>query len=121
MRLKTLPSIKDKKRYVFFEILSSESLEFPEVKNSVMNSLLNWLGEKAFASAKPRVIRNLWNSKERRGIIQCSHKFVNEVKTGLALIHQIGDHRVIFRTLRVSGTIKSGKKKKCEVINKYKV
>jgi len=36
---------------------------------------------------------------------------VDLVKVGLALIHQIGDQRVIFQTLRVSGTIKSGKKK----------
>jgi RNase P/RNase MRP subunit POP5 len=33
------------------------------------------------------------------------------VKVSLALIHQIGDSKVIFQTTRVSGTIKAGKGK----------
>ncbi|HDD72496.1 MAG TPA: hypothetical protein ENG00_00225 [Candidatus Aenigmarchaeota archaeon] len=57
------------------------------------------------------IYRNLYNRKEQTGFIQCSSKFADHVKIAINLIHQIGDQRVIFQSLRVSGTIKSGKKK----------
>jgi RNase P/RNase MRP subunit POP5 len=109
MKLKKLPSQKERKRYVFFRLHSSMKLEFNDVRNAITNSMLNWMGEEGFAKAKPWVIRNLWKGKE--GVVQCSHRHADEVKVSLALIRQIGDAKVVFRTLRVSGTIKSGKDK----------
>jgi ribonuclease P/MRP protein subunit POP5 len=111
MRLKKLPSMKEKKRYVVFRIHSEEKVDFPNMRNAVWNSLENWLGERDLAQANVHIIKNLWDSREQKGFIKCSHRFVDEVKVGLGLIHQIGDSRVIFQTLRVTGTIKSGKKK----------
>lgn len=109
MRLKKLPSQKERKRYVFFRVHTGEGLVFQGVRDAIMNSLLNWMGSEDFARAKPWVIKNLW--KANGGVIQCSHRYVDNLKVGLALIHQIGDSRVVFQTMRVSGTIKSGKKK----------
>ncbi|MEE9323750.1 MAG: Rpp14/Pop5 family protein [Candidatus Aenigmarchaeota archaeon] len=109
MRLKKLPSQRERKRYVFFRVHTSGNIDYPVVRNAVMNSLLNWMGSEKFARAKPWVIKNLWKANE--GVIQCSHKYVDDLKVGLSLIHQIGDLRVVFQTTRVSGTIKSGKSK----------
>ena len=109
MRLKKLPSQRESKRYVFFRVHSSEGLGYPEVRDAVMNSLLNWMGSEEFARAKPWLIKNLW--KANSGVIQCSHRYVDDLKVSLALVHQIGDSRVIFETMRVSGTLKSGKRK----------
>ena len=109
MRLKKIPSQRERKRYVFFRVNSGYELGYPEVRNAVMNSLLNWMGSEKLAKAKPWVIKNLW--KANSGVLQCSHKYVDDVKVGLALIHQIGDSKVVFQTLRVSGTLKSGKSK----------
>jgi RNase P/RNase MRP subunit POP5 len=41
---------------------------------------------------------------------------VDKIKVSLALIHQIGDSRVVFQTLRVSGTIKSGSTAKPDTV-----
>ncbi len=113
MRLKKKPSLKEGKRYIVFRVHSSEkeSVTYDNVKDAVWNSLEHWLGEQDLAQANVRLIRNLWDGKNETGFLQCSHRYVDLVKVGLALIHQIGDQRVIFQTLRVSGTIKSGKKK----------
>ena len=111
MKLKRLPCLKEKKRYIVFRVHSEERIEYPNMKNAVWNSLENWLGERDLAKANIHIIKNLWNSSERTGFIKCSHRFVDEIKVGLGLIHQIGDSRVIFETLRVTGTIKSGKEK----------
>jgi RNase P/RNase MRP subunit POP5 len=109
MKLKFLPSQKERKRYVFFSIHSSMPVPFAEGKDAINGSLLGWMGNSSFARAKPWVIRNLWTPKG--GVIQCTHRYVDDVKLSLALIRQIGDAKVMFRTTRVSGTIKSGKEK----------
>ena len=102
--------MRPRKRYIVFKVHSEQKLAYENVRDAVWNSLENWLGERDLASAQVRIIRNLWDAKAQKGFVQCSHKYVDPVKVGLALIHQIGDSRVIFQVLRVSGTIKAGKK-----------
>ncbi len=109
MKLRKMPTQRERKRYVFFSVHSSAKLEFGEVRNAITNSMLNWMGEEGVAKAKPWVIRNLWTQKS--GVVQCSHRHVDDIKVSLALVRQIGDAKVVFRTTRVSGTIKSGKEK----------
>ena len=109
--MKSLPSLKSKKRYIVFEIISQNKLDYFNVKDAVWNSLSNWMGEKNLAAANVRIIKNLFSPEKGKGFIQCNHKAVDAVKTALSLIHQIGDERVVFQTLKVTGTIKSGKNK----------
>ncbi len=111
MKLKTRPTLREKKRYIFFRVHSDKKLEFRMVRDAIMNSILNWLGDKDFALAKPWVVKNLWDKKKQEGVVRCSHRYVDDVKVSLGLVHQIGDSRVILETLRVSGTIKSGRSK----------
>lgn len=108
---KILPSLRESKRYIVFKVHSTERLDYASMQNAAWNSLLNWMGEKDLSRANVRIIKNLWNPGNQTGFIQCSPKFVDAVKMGLSLVHQIGDQRVIFQTLRVAGTIKSGKNK----------
>jgi len=105
------PSMREKKRYVTFRILSRKPIVYSEMKGSILNSVLGWMGEGGLSVANMRIIRNLWDEKAQQGWISCSHRSVDNVKISLALIHQIGDEKVIFQVLRVSGTIKSGKEK----------
>ncbi|MEM5871636.1 MAG: Rpp14/Pop5 family protein [Candidatus Aenigmatarchaeota archaeon] len=108
-KLKTIPTLKERWRYIFFSIDTSNIVTFEEIKNAIEDSLLNWMGTEKYAKAKPKIIKNLWSGKT--GVIRCLYKYVNDVKISLALIAQIGDSHVIFKTLLVSGTIKSGSKK----------
>ena len=111
MRLKKKSSLRGRKRYITFRVHSGEKLDFLNIRGAIWSSLENWLGEQDLALADIRIIKNLWNKKTQTGFIRCDHRYTDLVKTGLALIHQIGDERVIFQTLRVSGTIKSAKAK----------
>ena len=108
---KLLPSLRESKRYIIFKVHSQEKLDYSVIHNAAWNSLLNWMGERDLSKANVRIIKNLWNDKDQSGFIQCSPKYVDAVKVSLSLIRQIGDSRVIFQTIRVSGTIKSGKNK----------
>ena len=109
MKLRRLPSMKEKRHYVIFRLHSDMPVPYEDMKGAVMNSVLDWMGEKGFSVSNAKVIRNLWNGKE--GWLSCTPKSVDDVKMSLALVHQIGDAKVIFQVLRVTGTIKSGKEK----------
>lgn len=108
---KAFSSLRKKKRYVFFRVRSDGPVNYTDIKNAVFSSLLDWIGESELAKADVNFIRNLWNGKSKTGVIRCSHKYVDKVKFGMSLVHQIGDQKVVFQTLRVSGTIKAGKAK----------
>ncbi|HJW97354.1 MAG TPA: Rpp14/Pop5 family protein [archaeon] len=111
MSLKKPPSMRGKKRYLIFRLHSDSPASFQDVREAVWNSILNWLGDNEAPRADIHIVKNLWNQKEQSGFIRCDPKYVDSVKLALALIHQIGDQRVIFQTVRVAGTIKSGKEK----------
>lgn len=111
MKLKNMPSLRNKKHYITFRLYSEGKLDFNSTRDALWNSLLNWMGEGDLAKARVRIIKNLWNSREQTGFISCSPKYVDQVKLGMALVRQIGDKRAVFQTLRVSGTIKSAKEK----------
>ena len=103
--------ISPDERYVVFRVHSQEKLDYSTMQNAAWNSMLNWMGEKELSKANVHFIKNLWDAGKQTGFVQCSPKYVDSVKIGLGLVHQIGDQRVIFQTIRVSGTIKSGKNK----------
>jgi RNase P/RNase MRP subunit POP5 len=111
MPLKRPATMRESKRYIVFQAVSERPLEFAAVRDAIWDSVLSWLGENDSAKAGVRVIRNLWNPRDRTGFVQCRPRHVDSVKVALALVHQVGDSRVILRTLRVSGTIKSGREK----------
>jgi len=111
MKLKNPPTVRGKKRYVVFRLHSKEGIDYFSMKNAVWNSLHNWMGEAGLGKANVRIIKNLYEPGSGKGFIQCDPRYVDQVKMGLSLVHQIGDQRVVFQTIRVSGTIKSGKGK----------
>jgi RNase P/RNase MRP subunit POP5 len=111
MSLKKPPSMRAKKRYIIFRLHSDSPVPFQDMKAAVWNSVLNWLGDNEAPRADIHIVKNLWSQKEQSGFIRCHPKYVDPVKMALALIHQIGDEKVIFQTIRISGTIKSGKEK----------
>ena len=111
MGLKGMPSTREKKRYVIFRVISEEKVDYRSVRDALWNSMTHWMGEADLGKAGVRIIKNLWNSREQSGFVQVSPKYVDAVKVSMGLIHQVGDQRVIFQSVRVSGTIKSGKEK----------
>lgn len=111
MKLKTRPTLRSRKRYIVFRVENDGSLVYENVRNAIYDSAAKWIGENEMGEAEVHIVRNLWDGRTKTGFIRCTPKYVDDVKTSLALIHQIGDARVLIHTLRVSGTIKSAKEK----------
>ncbi len=111
MKLRSLSTMRDRRRYIVFELISKNPVKYEDMKNAVWNSIMNFLGENDTSRTNIHIIKNLWNQKQQTGFIRCSNKYVDHIKVALSMIHQIGDEKVIFYTKRVFGTIKSAKNK----------
>ncbi|MFC2142915.1 Rpp14/Pop5 family protein [Candidatus Aenigmatarchaeota archaeon] len=119
-RPKILPqSLRGKKRYVVFEILSDEKIEYSDFSSAVWNTLLGFLGDLKSSEAKVFLIKNLYVAETKRGVIKVDHNYIEELRAVLSLIQYIGETKIIVKILGVTGTIKSAQTKYLEVLKKY--
>jgi ribonuclease P/MRP protein subunit POP5 len=106
-----LPTLREKKRYLMFEILSKSKIkDFSRVSSAIWASSLSFLGEWGAAKAGILMLPDKYNAKTQRGIIKVNHKYVNELKASLVLIKRIEDDDVIIRSVTVSGILKKAAK-----------
>lgn len=107
-----LPSSREKKRYVAFEVISkNKTFSFQEVSRAFWNSLLLFLGELEFGKAGIIMISNTYNDKLMKGLIRVNNKYVEHLKASLSLVSAIEEQPVIVRTVGVSGIVNKAIKK----------
>ena len=106
MKIRSMSSMREKKRYIAFKLISETPVNYNDMKNAVWSSVLGFLGDDDTARSGVQIIKNIWNQLEQTCLIKCSNIYVDKIKLSLALISQIGDSKVIFQTTRVSGTIR---------------
>ena len=101
-----LPSLREKKRYLVFEIISKERItDIGQVSKSIMSYALQFLGQLGAAKAGIIVLNNKWDAQLQRGIIKVSHKHVDALKAALVMATEVGSKEAIFRSIGVSGIL----------------
>ncbi len=103
-----LPSLREKKRYIVFEIVGNKTTE-KETNKEITNNLLKFLGELTISRAQLKVIKDSW--KDNKGIIKVNVKYLNDTKLALGLIKQINNKKVIVNVIGVSGILRKAKQK----------
>ena len=109
-KLKILkPTLREKNRYISFQVISERGEEFTysDLESAVWNTILDFLGERGVSKTSVWLLKDCWEQKRQIGILRCNHKSVQEVIASLGLINRLGDNRITFKILKVSGTIKS--------------
>jgi RNase P/RNase MRP subunit POP5 len=76
------------------------------LEQAMLNQLLDFYGEDGFSRLSFWIVKNLYKQQNQVGVLRCNNKSVQKVIAGLGLISRLGDTRVIFKILKVSGTIK---------------
>lgn len=108
--MKPIPkSMRGKKRYVLFELVSDERFDEEEVKKALWKTILQLFGELGAAKQKFWFVK--WSKPKQRGIVRCALEHTDEVKTGLLFLKEISGKSVVPRTLLTSGNIKKLKEK----------
>ncbi len=108
-----LPSLKEKKRYIVFEIISEKKLSEKIVIDEINKKILSFLGELGIAKSGFVLLKD--SIKKTKGIIRTNLKYQDEVKMALSLIKKIGNDKVIVNVVGVSGILKKAKSKFAEV------
>jgi ribonuclease P/MRP protein subunit POP5 len=106
---KLKPALREKKRYIAFQVEGERQYSKREVVREIVNQSLSFFGESGASEF------NLWvvefNEALQQGFLVCHNKAVGKLKACLGLIGSIGEEKVHFRVLGVSGTIKSLRRK----------
>ena len=101
-----LPSLREKKRYLVFEVLSKQHLQsFASIQRQLWHSMLQVYGETGTAAAGFWVLPDKYDAQRQVGILKANHHAVPQVKAALTLIQSIDQEPVIVRTCGVSGIL----------------
>ncbi|MBU5678288.1 MAG: ribonuclease P protein component 2 [Candidatus Aenigmarchaeota archaeon] len=109
---KTLPPVlRENERYIVFEIITEEDIEYEEFTKALWLACLSFLGELYTSEAEIKIIKNLYNPRTKQGVIKCRYDMTEFVRASLALINKIGNKDAIVKVLGITGTISSAKRK----------
>ena len=101
--MKLLPSLKQKKRYILFEIISDTTFSQTSIKKAAEQALQQFLGEYGLAKAAPLFVKQKENNKF---IIKVNHNHLDSCKAAIILIKKIDNKPVVVKSVITSGTIK---------------
>lgn len=103
-KLKMLPTLKEKKHYLVF---IAENTDEKEVKESISNAILNYIGLLGFSKASPMFIEFKLNKEKNKGycIFSVNTKYVDVVKNSVLIFPKFS-----ISCIGVSGTIKKARR-----------
>ncbi len=106
-----LPSLRAKKRYLAFELISEEPASRSDIVKEVISSASSLLGDVTTSDCDIKVL----GFENGKGIIQCSHTKVKETRASLAAFTRINGRRATLHVLGTSGTVKRLRRSFCRM------
>ena len=109
-KLKPLkPSLKEKKRYLVFELDTKDNINSSDLFSSIEKACLDFMGILHFAKAGVIILQNQYENN--KGIIKVNNRYVDYAKASMMLIKDINGQKVNVRVIGVSGILKKAKDK----------
>ncbi|MBI2105743.1 hypothetical protein HYT56_02810 [Candidatus Woesearchaeota archaeon] len=106
---KLLPSLREKKRYIAFEIESESRLDREEIINAVDSSCKSFIGD--FYSGKAGIMVLDETISNNKGVLKVGNKYLDLVKSGLMMIRKVNGKNILFKNVKVSGSLGKSKNK----------
>lgn len=106
-----LPTLRTKKRYAVYEVISKgPKFSHSTIMSAISSSYKEYfgvfgLGESGMMDAR------VFDYGMQRGILKINHKYLDKLRTAMAMIEKIEGYDAIVRTIGVSGIIKKTKDK----------
>lgn len=105
-----LPSLKEKRRYIAFEVISAAPLSSYDVFPAIEESMQHYVGELGMAEAGLQFIPEAWNTQRQRGIARVNHTSADAFKASLVFIQHVKNKRVVIHSVGMSGLLTKAKK-----------
>lgn len=105
-----MPSLREKKRFVAFQVECAESCTAGQVHKAVVQSYYHLFGSLGLAEAGLLVFNNAFRQTQKKGIIKVNHKHVDRLRASLCFINNINNRPASMRSLGVSGMLQKTEK-----------
>ncbi|MAE42320.1 ribonuclease P protein component 2 [Candidatus Woesearchaeota archaeon] len=107
-----LPSLREKKRYLAYEVISQQKFnDAIEINHAIVNASNEFLGNLGMAKAGIITLNDQWNSSLQRGTIRVNNKHVDELKASLVFVKNIKGKDIILKSIGASGILKKTQQK----------
>jgi ribonuclease P/MRP protein subunit POP5 len=103
-----LPTLRTKKRYVAYEVISQNDVPIQNTFASISNSFKECFGIFGLGNAG-LIDTKIYNNLSKKGLLKINHKYVDQLKASMALITNINDTKVIVHAIGISGILKKAK------------
>jgi ribonuclease P/MRP protein subunit POP5 len=101
-----LPTLRERKRYLCFEIISKDKItDFSAVSKALWSSFARLLGDFELAKAGVMLIGDRYNDKSQRGILKVNNRYLNHIRMSFLFIDRIAGTSCLVRSVGVSGMI----------------
>ncbi len=101
-----LPTLREKKRYLVFEVVSERQLPWDAVRSAIEAGVLRHVGKLGYARAGVQLLAEHWHTASSRGVLRVSHTSLGEVRSSLGLVREASGAPVIVRSVGVSGILR---------------
>lgn len=98
---KLLPTLKERKRYLAFEVIAEKELSWESIRKAVTLAIKSYIGLDGMASAGIQFVKN----NQNKGILRMNHMYLNKIRASLLFIREIDNQQVIVRSVRASGIL----------------
>ncbi len=105
--MKTLPTLRDKKRYMAFEVTSGQEINRAELSKEIINSAGSLFGDSGCSGMN----LGLLSYDGKYGIVRCAREKTEETRAALACITRVQRVRLSILVLGISGTIRGAMEK----------
>ncbi|HLC58396.1 MAG TPA: Rpp14/Pop5 family protein [Candidatus Nanoarchaeia archaeon] len=102
-----MPSLKEKKRYLVYEVISDEKFSYSDIKLEIINNFKNFFGLEGLGKAGLDFIEY----ENNKGIVKVSAKGVDMLKASFCFLRKINKGDVVIRSLGLSGMINKARSK----------
>ncbi len=108
-----LPSLKERKRYLAFKVISNEKVTDSEaVSHEIWEKVLENMGAFEAAKAGVWVLAEHYDKKNQTGVIRVNNRYVDQLKSSLMFVEQIQQKDVVIKSMTVSGLLNKAKRLK---------
>ena len=97
-----LPSLREKKRYLAFSVLSNQKItDRNAVRTAIASSLSSYIGTLGMAEAGFQFL----DYSDGNGIIRVNHHYLDHLRASFCLLSTISNQSVIVHSTKASGMI----------------
>ncbi len=107
-----LPSLREKKRYLAFEVISRYRFnDAVNVSKAISDAANDFLGDFGMAKAGILPLNDKWNENMQRGIMRVNNKHVDDLKASLIFVKNIEGKGAIVKSVGASGILRKAQQK----------